>query len=80
MPRSTMTSKGQITVPKPIRDALQLDTGDSVQFRLREDGVVEMQAETGDVMSLFGVLKPRKKKHVTIEEMGRAIRSGGSRR
>jgi len=80
MTRSTMTSKGQITIPKTIRDALQLDTGDSVQFRLREDGVVEMQPETGDVMSLFGIMKPRGKKHVTIEQMGHAIRSGGSRR
>lgn len=76
---STMTSKGQITVPKAIRDLLQLETGDRVTFRLRDDGVVEMLPETGDLNSLFGILKPRKGKSVTIEGMERAIRSGGSR-
>ena len=79
MPFSTMTSKGQITVPKTIRDTLQLETGDRVQFRLRDDGVIEMSPETGDLMALFGILKPPKNKQVTIEEMERAIRRGGSR-
>lgn len=79
MPFSTMTSKGQITVPKTIRDALRLDTGDRVQFRLRDDGVVELTPETGDLSALFGILKPTSKKHVSIEEMQRAIRDGGSR-
>ena len=80
MPSSTMTSKGQITVPKTIREALRLETGDRVQFRLREDGVVEMLPETTDLMELFGVLKPREHKHVTIEDMNRAIIRAGSRR
>jgi antitoxin PrlF len=80
MPSSTMTSKGQITVPKTIREALRLETGDRVQFRLREDGVVEMLPETGDLMELFGVLKPHKHKHVSLEDMNRAISRGGSRR
>jgi AbrB family looped-hinge helix DNA binding protein len=79
MPFSTMTSKGQITVPKPIRDALQLEIGDRVQFRLRDDGVVEMLPETGDLSALFGMLTPPKSKRVTIEEMKWAIRRGGTR-
>ena len=79
LPYSTMTSKGQITVPKAIRDALQLETGDRVQFRLRDDRVVEMSPETGDILVLYEILKPTKKKQVTLEEMERAIRCGGSR-
>ncbi len=79
MPFSTMTSKGQITVPKAIRDALQLEAGDRVQFRLRDDRVVEMSPETGDILALFGILKPPKKKQVTLEAMELAIRRGGSR-
>ena len=79
MPFSTMTSKGQITVPKPIRDALQLDTGDRVQFRLRDDGVVELTPETGDLLALFGILKPRNEKHASIEDMKRVVQHGGSR-
>ena len=76
---STITSKGQITIPKSIRTALQLESGDRVQFRLRDDGVVEMLPETGDLIALFGILKPPKGKHVTIDGMQRAIRRVGSR-
>jgi AbrB family looped-hinge helix DNA binding protein len=78
MPNSTVTSKGQITVPKIIRDALQLEAGDRVQFRLRDDGVVEMKPETGDLTDLFEVLKPSKKKQVSENEMDRAIRETGA--
>ncbi len=79
MPSSTLTSKGQITVPKIIREALRLEAGDRVNFRLREDGVVEMLPETGNLSSLFGVLKPPTGKSVTIDGMERAIRQRGSR-
>lgn len=57
MPKSTLTSKGQITIPKEVRDKLGLRTGDVVHFHVREDGVVEMQAQNIDLMSLFGMLK-----------------------
>ena len=32
MPTAVVTSKGQITIPKPLRDALGVDTGDRVEF------------------------------------------------
>lgn len=37
---ATVTSKGQITLPKPIRQALGVDAGSKVNFELREDGQV----------------------------------------
>ena len=37
---STMTSKGQITVPKPIRDALGVEAGAQMTFELHDDGRV----------------------------------------
>lgn len=37
---ATITSKGQITLPKPIRQALGVDTGGKVAFDLREDGQI----------------------------------------
>jgi AbrB family looped-hinge helix DNA binding protein len=72
MAESTLTSKGQITIPKRVREALGLETGDRMSFRVREDGVVEMVPETLDVMSLFGILKPRKR-GVSLEDMEEAI-------
>lgn len=79
MAESTLTSKGQITIPKQVRDALGLEAGDRVSFRVREDGVVEMVPETLDVMALFGVVKP-KKKGVSLEDMEEAISKEASGR
>lgn len=72
MAASTLTSKGQITIPKEVRDAMGLETGDRVAFRVLENGVVEMVPETLDLMYLFGVLKPGKK-GVSLEEMEESI-------
>jgi AbrB family looped-hinge helix DNA binding protein len=47
-----MTSKGQVTVPKAVRDALGLETGDDVVFRVA-DGRAEL-ARTPDFLSLAG--------------------------
>ena len=79
MPRSTLTSKGQITVPKAVREALRLGEGDRVAFEIRGDGVVELRAESGDLMDSFGSLKPKAGKHVSLQVMERAIRAGGTR-
>jgi antitoxin PrlF len=72
MPTSTVTSKGQVTIPKEVRDALRVGSGDRVSFVLREDGVVEMRPETVDLRDLYAVLK-RPGKPVTVEEMNEAI-------
>lgn len=77
MPGATVTSKGQITIPKVVRDSLELKPGDRVAFYVREDGIVEVQAETSDVMALKGVLKAHRR-GVTLEEMERAIAEGAS--
>lgn len=43
--RATLTSKGQITLPKSIRQALGVDTGSKLVFELRNDEVVVTRAE-----------------------------------
>lgn len=73
MPTSTLTSKGQITIPKALREALGLESGDRVAFRLRRDGVVEMVPETVDLLSLRGSVRPDVR-GVTVEAMNEAIR------
>lgn len=79
MPTATLTSKGQITLPKEIRDSLALEAGDRVAFRLRADGVVELVPETVDVMDLFGVFKPRVR-GVSVEAMAEAVRRAAARK
>jgi antitoxin PrlF len=74
MPSSTLTSKGQITIPKAVREELGLRVGDRVAFRVLEDGTVVVESETIDLLSLAGMLEPRRK-GVTIADMDEAIRT-----
>lgn len=77
MPTSTMTSKGQITIPKEVREAVGLDTGQRVSFLVREDGVVELRPENVDLLSLCGIIKPAVR-GVTLEDMEEAIHRGAT--
>lgn len=74
---SKLTSKGQITVPKVVRETLALHTGDRVRFVIRDDGTVTVEAESVDLKALRGALKSGRR-HVTIEQMSEAIRRGAS--
>ena len=74
MAESTITSKGQITIPKVVRERLHLEAGDKVYFDVREDGSVCMMTHKHPVESLFGFLKGkvRLKRPITIAEMNPA--------
>ncbi len=56
MPHSTITSKGQTTLPAQIRHALHLKTGDKILYEIQGDSVV-IRPHPG-VMAVFGSLKP----------------------
>ena len=72
MPTATVTSKGQITLPKEIRSALGLQPGGRVLFWRNPQGQVVVEAETVDLRSLRGLLKGRGPT-LTIEDMNDAI-------
>ena len=74
MAESTVTSKGQITIPKVVREALHLEVGDKVYFDVKPDGTVVLMARNEPVESLFGLLKAkaRLRKSLTIQEMNPA--------
>lgn len=74
MAESTVTSKGQITIPKAVRERLNLEPGDRVYFDVRDDGSVLMVARNRPLENLFGRLRDRVKlkRPLTIEEMNPA--------
>lgn len=76
---ATLTSKGQLTVPKAVRDALGLVTGDRVQF-VEQDGGFRLIAATRDVRELKGMFAGRRKKAATLEEIKASAGRGAVRR
>jgi len=73
MPTSTLTSKGQITVPKPIREHLHVAEGDQVDFSIAANGDVVMHRITGSVSALAGLFHRPNRKTVSLEAMENAI-------
>ncbi len=77
MPTATVTSKGQITIPAPIRAALHVSAGDRVEFFEIAPGRYEFLAATRSVTELKGMFGPATKV-VSIEEMNTAIAARGA--
>ena len=72
MPSASLSSKGQVTVPKAIRERLKLKTGDRLDFVIEGDKVV-LRPGTRDLRSLRGVLHRPGRKAVSLAQMDAAI-------
>ena len=78
---STISSKGQVTIPKKIMEVLGLGTFDKIVFISLEKGKVMITNKQIPVSDLFGMLKHRKPKQpVSVEKMEAAIRKRRSER
>lgn len=76
---SAITTKGQATIPKAIREHLRLKPGDRVKFFIHPDGTVVLLPML-PASSLRGMLKRPGQKSITIEEMDEAIAAGAGKR
>lgn len=75
MPVTTMTSKGQVTIPKDIRDSLHLNTGDKIEFTLTQTNEVILRPVTKKVDDVFGLLASYKKvEPISVEEMDEIVK------
>jgi antitoxin PrlF len=77
MTAATLTSKGQLTLPKDVRVALGVGPGDRVDFVRMEDGNFAVLPATHSVKKLKGIIS-RPKKAVSLEDMDKAIARGAS--
>jgi antitoxin PrlF len=77
MTTATVTSKGQITIPSDVRQALQVEPGDRVEFVEVEPGRFEVVAATHSITELKGMFG-KSKKRVSIEDMNKAIATRGA--
>jgi antitoxin PrlF len=65
----TLTSKGQTTIPKEIRDSLGLKPGDRMTFTLMPDATVIMRVKNKSVAELAGILHQEGGETVPLEQL-----------
>lgn len=68
---STLTSKGQTTIPKDIRERLHMKAGDRMTFTVMPDGTVLLRIKNRSVMSLAGSLRRKGQKGLPVEQLSR---------
>ena len=74
MALATLTSKGQVTIPKTVRNSLQLHAGDKVEFVITESKEALLRPVTKKVDDVFGRLHKPGRQPISIEEMDAGIR------
>jgi antitoxin PrlF len=70
---ATLTSKGQITLPKEIRDRLGLDAGSILDFQVLADNTISARQVKPDARRIRGLLKSPHAKALTVEQMDEGI-------
>lgn len=66
---SKVTAKGQVTIPKRLRNHLELKPGSDVAFELAQDGRVFLKAQGGRPKSIFARLRGSAKLAMTTDEI-----------
>lgn len=68
---ATLTSKGQTTIPKEIRDSLGMKPGDRMTFTLMPDATVVMRVKSKSLTTLAGSLHKKGRKTVPVKQLSR---------
>lgn len=68
---ATLTSKGQTTIPKEIRDTLGMKAGDRMTFTLMPDATVIMRVKNKSIAELAGALHKKGRKAVPVAQLSR---------
>lgn len=79
MATSTLTAKGQTTIPKGVREFLGLHPGDRLDFVIEGDRVI-LEPATTDVRELKGLLHRSGRETVTVEAMTEAVKRRAAKR
>lgn len=74
MSTARLTSKGQLVIPKEIREYMRLQPGDRLDFIIQDNGDVVIRPMVTDVRELKGILKVSGRQPVSVAAMDEAIR------
>ncbi len=69
MTESTITAKGQTTVPADIRALVHAQPGTRLVWSVMPDGTIIVRAKTKSLLDLAGLVKVPKRKRVAVEDM-----------
>lgn len=69
MTESTITAKGQTTVPADVRALVGAKPGTRLVWSVTPDGTIIVRAKTKSILDMAGMLKPPRGKHVKVEDM-----------
>ena len=70
---ATLTSKGQVTLPKELRDRLGLDAGTLLDFEIQADDTIRVRAVRPDARRIRGLLKSPHAAVLTVDQMDAGI-------
>lgn len=79
--KATLTSKGQVTIPKPVRDYLHLQKSDTIDFKITDDGRVLIEKPEYRVSEAGGMLAAyTTEKALSTEQINEIIRAEATKR
>ena len=78
LPTAKVTAKGQITIPKHVREKLNLRPGDKVRFEMDDDGGARMKAINRSIDEIAGMLKPYTTVRLTTEQIKDSARDAAA--
>lgn len=70
---ATVSEKGQVTLPKKLRDLMGIQPGARLNFQLAEDGTLRVQLQARGANSLFGLLARPGQQALALEQLDQAI-------
>ncbi len=70
---ATVSIKGQVTVPKAIRDHLKIERGTQLDFKLNDDGSISVRSLNRSALSIVGLLKQPGRAAVSTGQMNEAV-------
>ncbi len=74
--KSTVTSKGQVTIPQAIRAKANIHAGTLLDFQLEGKNTIIVHLVTQELSELKGIVKSKRKKPIPLKEMKQAIFRG----
>jgi antitoxin PrlF len=77
---ATVTNKGQVTLPKAIRDELNIEQGTQLDFQLNPDGSMSVRTLKRSALAIVGLLKLTGRAAVTVEQMNQAVADAAAER